>query len=220
MALCGSHGDDDVLYDDDDDDVFYDDDDDVFYDAYAGEREKDGHASGKVDEEEEEFGDPADCAETYYDEADEDDEDDFDDDGSRIKETFAKATASRQTFNWAVMVTGFDTEEDALAACHGKWFHETDGMRFRDRHQLGRVIDGATKWKDRSSKVLVPDRAAETKRKLDCHSGHKCDCSLRVVGYENNTPGPCGGVEIKRQYRIEWNGVQHQHVYVSIILPT
>ena len=206
MALCASR----VVPGDDDDD----DDDDEFYDPDAGEPEDDDAGAEVEEEEEEEFGD---AAENYY---DEDDEDDFDDDGPRIKETFAKATDGRQTFNWTVMVTGFDTEEDALAACDGKWFHETDGIRFRDRHQLERIIDGATKWKDRSSKVLLPDRAAETKRKLDCHSGHKCGCSLRVVGYENNTPGPDGGVEIKRQYRIEWNGVQHKHVYVSIILPT
>jgi len=113
MALCGSqcvHGDDD-------------DDDDEYYDAPAGEAYKGGHAGAKVDDEEDEFGDPADCVENDY---DEDDEDDFDDDESRIKDTFAKATASRQTFKWTMMASGFANEADALAACEGKWFDENE----------------------------------------------------------------------------------------------
>jgi hypothetical protein len=217
MALCGSQ----CVHGDDDDD---DDDDDEYYDAPAGEAYKGGHAGAKVDDEEDEFGDPADCVEKYYDEDGEDDEDgdddedDEDDYGSHIKETFAKATGSRHNFNWTLMARGFHNEEDALAACDGKWFLETDEVRFSQRAQLDRIIDGAAKWKDRSPKVLVPDRKAETKRKLDCHSGYKCDCSLRVVGYENNTPGPCGVVEIKRLWRIEWNRELHNHVYVSIHL--
>jgi hypothetical protein len=224
MALCGSQC---VHCDDDDDDD--DDDADEYYDAPAGEAYKGGHAQAgaKVDDEEDEFGDPADCVENYYDEDreddedgedDEDDSDDFDDDGSDIKETFAKATGSRHNFNWTLMARGFDNEEDALAACDGKWFLETDEVRFSQRARLDRIIDGAAKWKDRSPKVLLPDRKSETKRKLDCHSGHKCDCSLRVVGYENNTPGPGGAVEIKRLWRIEWNNESHNHVYVSIHL--
>ena len=116
------------------------------------------------------------------------------------------------------MASGFANEADALAACDGKWFDENEDVRFYQRGRLDRLKEGGAKWKDRSSKVLQPDRRGETKRKLVCHSGHKCDCSLRVVGYENNTPGPGGDVEIKRRWRIEWNGEVHNHVYVSIHL--
>ena len=205
MRLCGSQFDDDDECQDASDDF------------------DDGAGAEVDDEEEEEFDDPPESTENFIDEDGEDDEGsgDDDDDESRIKETFAKATRSRQKFKWTIMATGFDDEASALDACDRKWFNETDEVRFRDRHQLEGIIDGAAKWKDRSSKVLVPDTANETKRKLDCQSGHKCDCSLRVVGYENNTPGPDGMVEInKRKFRIEWNGVLHNHVYVSILVLT
>jgi hypothetical protein len=60
---------------------------------------------------EKELGDPA---ENYYDKDDEDDEydeDNFDDDGPRIKETLAKATAGRQTFTVAQSIKMLSKKE-------------------------------------------------------------------------------------------------------------